>query len=333
MRFRGRTPATPSLSGRDRARVAWLALALILVLIAIQVAADPATWAWLFPREAEHDPGQPAPNAAALDEFVVDLDEGPPGVPQPARSDGAIIDRASLVGVRDFTLNLRASERGAYFAVLTRLRELENLTLEAAADPAATYAVVTVEPDLYRGRAITIEGVARRILDMPAGENDAGFETLHELWVFTPESGNDPWRVVTTELPAELPRGEFGGEGIPVRITGIFFKTQGYETQRGELNVAPLLLAKTAHRLRSPGVGFNEADLVPWVLGGATILAAGLIFLLWRFRREDRAFERTTLRRFTGASPEAVAAIPEVERDDPQEFFKQLEQSDKPENS
>ncbi|HEX6987099.1 MAG TPA: hypothetical protein VF170_17100, partial [Planctomycetaceae bacterium] len=340
MRFRGRRQPPPYLSRTDRSRLFRLGLGLVLVLAAIQVAADPATWVWLFPDEADRTTVEPTladvsyavkldgEDGLAPDEFRSEPDRdaaSPPASGGRQFSGSDLLDPALFTGVEDDTLGLRSSERNAYFAALSRLRSLDGTAVEAAADPSAAFPAVMTEPDHYRGRPVAIDGLARRILDIPAGSNAEGFETLYELWVFTPDSGNNPWRVVATELPPGLPRGESLEGGVPVRVAGVFFKRQGYETRRHELHVAPVLLAKTVRRVRPPAGPIAEFDPTPWVLGAAAVVGLGLCLLFWRFRREDRAFERTTLSRFTAASHETVAAIPPADDADPGEFFRKLE--------
>ncbi|MBA3315045.1 MAG: hypothetical protein M3552_12150 [Planctomycetota bacterium] len=338
MRFRDRSTHTPFLNRSDRSRLVRLGIALILIVAAIKVAADPATWVWMFPSERNNDSAAPTladvsydvsldgDDLLAVDEFRSEPIRPIASVP-PAVDDGALIDPQVVAAVEDDTLALRRAEREAYFAVLERLRELDERTIEAAADAGATFPAVMTEPAHYRGKAVVIEGTARRILEMPAGANPIGIEHLYELWVFTPDSGDNPWRIVTTELPDTLPRGVLD-EGVAVRIAGVFFKRQGYETQAHALHVAPLLLAKTVHRIRPATKAITEFDPAPWLIGTAVVIGLVFTFLLRRFRREDRAFERTTLNRYTKASPDAVAAIPETDAVDPSEFFRKMEEAE-----
>ena len=353
MRFR--TPQHPPrfLSRKDRSRLVWLGLGLMLVIVAIKVAADPATWATFFSGAADATTTAPGLSEVSfevslLDEEGLEADEfrseptpeiaqTTADAPRQNGSGGIEFDEGLFADVSDNTLNLRASEHDAYFAILSRLHDLDLSTIEKAADPSATFATVMLEPDHYRGRPVTIQGAARRILELPAGANPAGIETLYELWVFTPDSDVNPWRVVALDVPADLPRGVFE-QGVPVKITGIFFKRQGYETQQHKLHVAPLLLAKTVRRSGTPTRAIVEFDPTPYVLGVGAVVLVGLGILFWRFRREDKAFEKTTLSRFTEATDEAVASIPPTEPDDPDAFFRQmrekeLRESNEPGNS
>ncbi|MGC1276412.1 MAG: hypothetical protein WBC44_22140 [Planctomycetaceae bacterium] len=349
MRFRGRHQPSPFSTRSTRSRLFRLGLGLVLVFAAIKLAADPATWVWLFPGEADRTTAAPTLADVAYD-VRLDGDDGlkpdefrsegsganagnaPPteGTPE---NDDEFIDPVLLSGVDDNTLGLRGPEHEVYFTLLARLRDAKSLP---AADPAAIFPVVMTEPDHYRGKPVAIEGLARRIIEIPAGENDAGFETLYELWVFTPESGNNPWRVVATELPSSLPQRGVIEAGVPVRLTGLFFKRQGYETRGHALHIAPLLLAKSVERFSRPTARVADFDPRPWVIGTLAVCVVVFGLLFWRFYREDRAFERETLNRFTSATDDAVATIPPADAIEPEEFFRQLEEearSSKPQSS
>ena len=334
MRFRDRKPA-PFLSRNDRSRLVRLGVALVLIVLAIKVAADPATWVWMFP--ADPDKKTAAASAGdvsyhvALDDQSLRSDEfrseptASPDAVHAARSDDIFFPEQSLANVEDDTLTLRKADRAAYDAVLDRLRSADEQQIEAAADPSATFPAVMIEPEHFRGRIVSLRGTARRILEIPiAGANSNDARRLYELWVFTPDSGENPWRVVATDLPDGLPRGVIE-KGVPVRVAGVFFKRQGYETQAHALHVAPLLLAKTVHRARPPGRAVAEFNPTPWLVGAGVAVIALLTLAFVCFRREDRAFEKTTLARFTSASPDLVASIPPSEAEDPSAFFQKLQ--------
>jgi hypothetical protein len=252
-------------------------------------------------------------------------------------SEGLPFSDPTLADVEDDTLSLRKADRVAYHALLERLRATDERDIELAADPSGTFPAVMTEPAHFRGRVVSIQGTARRILEIPASDaNSPEAGRLYELWVFTPDSGDNPWRVVATDVPEGLPRGLIE-HGVPVRVAGVFFKRQGYETQAHALHVAPLLLAKTVHRVRPAGRRLAEFDPTPWLIGAGLAVAAVLTLAFIRFRREDKAFEKTTFARFTAATPDEVAAIPDADAVDPTAFFQKLESTEhahrEPENN
>lgn len=339
MRFRGRHQTSPFSTRGTRSRLFRLGLGLVLVFAAIKLAADPATWVWLFPDQADRTTAAPTladvsynvqlggddglrPDEFRSESLPAEFENAPP-TEGTAENDGEFIDPALLSEIEDNTLGLRGREHEIYFTLLARLRDAESLP---AADPAAIFPVVMTEPDHYRGKPVAIEGLARRIIEIPAGENDVGFKTLYELWVFTPDSGNNPWRVVATELPSSLPQRGVIEAGVPVRLTGVFFKRQGYETRRHALHVAPLLLAKSVERFSRPTARIADFDPRPWVFGTLAVCVVLFGLLFWRFHREDRSFARETLSRFTSATDDAVATIPPADAIEPEEFFRKLEE-------
>ena len=281
----GRPPAL--LSGRDRSRLLRLGSMLVIVLMLTVLAADPANWTWLFPKppgpgptleEIAFDVQVDDPQPLRGDAFRAAANDATKAEPAPERppADDANGWPAGLFdAVEDNTLALRAAERASYFAILDRLRSRPEAARTAGESVA--FPVLMTEPNRYRGRLVRLDGVARRAVEIPAGPNEFGLEKLYDVWVFTPDSGLNPWHVVTTALPADLPRGEWFAEGTPVRVDGVFFKRQGYETGRHELHVAPLLLAATADRVvASPSPVAQSRRYAPYVLGalgGLTVLA------------------------------------------------------------
>lgn len=141
---------------------------------------------------------------------------------------------------------------------------------------------IMVNPEEMRGRPITLRGYAREIRQYPAGDNAAGIETLHEIWLFTDKSQSNPAVIVATDVPEDLPVGN--DLIVPLRVTGYFFKLYGYHAgPKGR--IAPMLLAGPVEILSEPqGAGF------PWWMIGliATGSIAALVAILLCFRGERR---------------------------------------------
>lgn len=153
-------------------------------------------------------------------------------------------------------------------------------------------------PDELRGKPITLRGYAREIRQYPAGENAAGLESLHEIWLFTEKSQSNPAVIVATDVPENLP---IGNELIvPLRVTGYFFKLYGYHAgPKGR--IAPMLLAGPVEILPEP-----ESVGIPWWMIG--LVAAGaivvLVLVLFSFRGDRRRPKRTT-----GEPPPDLSAL------------------------
>ena len=105
------------------------------------------------------------------------------------------------------------------------------------------FAMLMVNSDEYRGVPITVTGKVKRLNAVDAAENAYGIATFYEAWLFTPDSGDNPYRIVTATAPEDLPRGDIDDE-VRARVTGYFFKREGYAAEGG-LHTAPLLIGKT----------------------------------------------------------------------------------------
>ena len=333
MRVRPRRTPPPFLNRRDQRRMLGLAGALALTLFAAAWAADPDNWRWIAPGPADAAPG--------LDDVRFDADlaaDRPAGAFRAvaadsggaADADGEDLARLPPVltaAVEERKFGLSRAERFAADVILARLREIDAAELHAVADPVA-FPVLVDQPGPYRGRAVTLAGVARGVRDLP-GRGAAGEEVgTAAVWFFPNGAGNNPARALVNAAPG-LPRGERLAEGVPVRVTGYFFKLEGYEAESGP-RVAPLILADEAVRVTPASIVPATPPALPWVIlaaVGAACAAGGL--LVWRWRAGDRAYERTTLRRFTTASGKELE-LPAAEGDDPAAFLAGLTAGEKP---
>jgi hypothetical protein len=209
----------------------------------------------------------------------------PENIPEDAR-----LDRSRLAAVRDNTLGIRADESEAFFYVLNHVRHVPGTDLERAAKPGVQYVNLMSDPTLFRGEPVTITGELWRLYEFPASTNDFGLTKLYEAWVFTSDSSTHPYRIVATALGDDIRPGE--NQRTPVRITGYFFKREGYETPGG-LHVAPTLLAKRILRYRSASAPPPADGLAPIMLGVVVaiglILTATLVSFAWSDRQSPRA--------------------------------------------
>lgn len=147
----------------------------------------------------------------------------------------ARLDKAILVAVKDNTFGITAAEKPAYDAILAKVRHTSPGELERLAHKDVPFAVLMLEADRYRGEIVTLEGDIRRI--SPLADS-------FEAWLFTADSGLNPYRVVLASLPDGSPRGDEITPPVRARVTGYFFKRFSYATANG-FHTAPLLLANT----------------------------------------------------------------------------------------
>jgi hypothetical protein len=235
------------------------------------------------------------------------------------------LDRARLSAVRDNTLGIRADESEAFFYVLDHVRRVPGSSLERAAKEGVQYVNLMSDSTLFRGEPVTIVGDLWGLYEFPASANPYGLTRLYEAWIFTNDSSTHPYRIVATGLGDDLKPGH--NQRTPVRVTGYFFKREGYES-KGGLHVAPTLLARRITRYRSPSAPPPADGLAPIMLGVVVaiglILSATLISFAWNDRRQPRLqrslpeIPRDTVRRLEALDlrsvPEQLRELAERER-------------------
>jgi len=348
MRFRSTQAQPPYLNAKYQRRILRLAGMLILIVIAVKVAAKPKTWSWLFPEDPSQqnvaDPGQT--HSPETIDFRVRLEEqrlkpgeflSRPEAPEAdvtkqtvdsqkrthTSADHIAIDPSLLAAVKDNTLGVRHFEREAYYALLTKARDSSARSLEQAAQRDVAYAVLMLNPDEFRGKPITIEGEAVRLWKLPVTTNEFGFDDLYEAWIVTSDSGNRPYRVVSTRLPEGIPFVEKTSKPIRVKVTGFFFKKEGYQAEGG-LTVAPLLLADTLIWSPSKAVSKRDQTWAPYLVGCVFFMGMILGLIVWQTARNDKAFHGKHLKRITEASPESIAALNGIPTIEPEEMFRHI---------
>ena len=352
MRFETPRRPTPYLNSRDQWRMLRLVGLLALVLVGMNVAADPDTWAWMFPEEGKDEVAERVPSIEEVD-FGVKMEESdamPPGVfrsevsteplaerevadeprPEPAAPADCRdvrVDREQIDHVRDDTLGVRRAEADAFYATLAKARDIPADCLAEAARDDVAFAVLMTNSDEFRGIPITVTGEIKRLNALDAVENAYGIATFYEAWLFTSDSGDNPYRIVTASAPEGLPRGDIDGEAR-VRVTGYFFKREGYAAEGG-LHKAPLLIGKTLEPLPRRPAGIPMAQNFPltrYIVGGAAVVLVLLGIAVWAFNRSDRKFKREHLDRMAVSGGKDSPDLNELQESDPGEYLRRLEE-------
>lgn len=211
-----------------------------------------------------------------------------------------------LANVKDNTLGIRRDEADAYFRLLDHVKHVSPADLERAAVAEVQYINLMTEPDRFRGEPITIQGDLWRLYEFEAGPNDRGLTTLYEAWIFTGDSSNHPYRVVSTSLPRRLTPGENLRQ--PVRVTGYFFKREGYPSQGG-MHIAPTLLAPTVTPFR-PAHAIPLTDAItPYVTGLVTAVGLALLVTLLALTLGDRRVKRSARQRLLNEPTPSFAGL------------------------
>jgi len=332
---------------------------LVLILFSMKFAAKPSTWYWLTGRPpAKSGTEQLSADPAIKEEvFRVRIDENgqlTPGAfravendPSPKQiqpadastqkpisademSELLSVTPEELSVIKDNTFGILQGEAKLYYELLARADKIPSSYIERAGIDDVSFAVLMNDSDVFRGSLITIEGDLRRLTFMPIDENSPLNKPLSEAWVFTADSGNNPYRVVCLETPPGIPTGESLSDEIRVRVTGYFFKRYGYAAQHGDMHTAPLLLAKRFKWLRSQPVQSESPGGTQFVLTFLVVFGLVLGFTLWRFTASDKRFHHDHLKRLTTAPQEAIDALQNVETTDIQEFLNEMSGKETP---
>ncbi len=206
---------------------------------------------------------------------IAGADESPraTGESSTTSSDHVRLDKSILAAIKDNTFGITAAEKTAYEAILAKVRNESLETLQHAAHKDIPFAVLMLEADRYRGEVVTLEGDVRRINSIVAAGDDPQTTDSWEAWLFTTDSGLNPYRVILADLPDGTLPGDSLNPPPRVRVTGYFFKRYSYATAN-DFHTAPLLIAKTLtllappKRVAAPSAGHSRQ---------LTILATGIL--------------------------------------------------------
>lgn len=184
-----------------------------------------------------------------------------------------------LSEVRDKTY-FRPEERPAWFALLKQLQQSDEAQLAEETVGELTYAQLLKQPEVYRGRVVTLHGTVLREELQPLSDNPLGLTAYHRLWIQPRGGGQWPFVVYCLRLPNGFPRGET--IHAAVRVRGIFFKNWSYAWEEG-LGLAPVVLAnQPSWQQPIPPVAREPLSWQAWATAivAACILAIGVTWLV-----------------------------------------------------
>lgn len=195
---------------------------------------------------------------------------------------------------------------------------------------AATYPVfadVFLNPDVFLGQPVTMRGHVRKVMSYPADVDRFGQTTLHELWLFTDQSQQNPAVIVCSKLPEGFPTSD--GEVVDgVSVTGYFFKLYRYAADDAN-RAAPMLLAQSVTWNPAPSevAGMSSVGTIATV----TILfvCVGLAMYLWSTHEGDRrAREAISMARTADANIPGEDDVPSAVVAGPRESINQSAQAE-----
>ncbi len=203
-------------------------------------------------------PGERPPEVderAAAEAWPID-DRDPAEAAAFAHEIQTVADRETLVlGV----------ELPAYYRLLKWLRSQSAEELAAREPKPAVFQQLMQHPDKYRGKLVTTDLTVNRAISYEVTEeNSAGVKKLYELWGWPTTGQGWLYVIVTPELPPGFPEGAtFPSQ--TVRVTGYFFKLQGYQPANAKPYarplIAPLIVGQISWHHFAPAANPAEATL------------------------------------------------------------------------
>jgi hypothetical protein len=132
----------------------------------------------------------------------------------------------------------RNAEKDAWFHFIERLQDTEIVF----ANPIhVEYAQLVEQPDVYRGRLVTVRGTARQITVEKPADNDLGLTSYYRVVIQPADGANWPMMVYALKLPEGISPGD--DLSLDVNATGLFFKKLSYRWRDG-LGIAPVVVTK-----------------------------------------------------------------------------------------
>lgn len=214
----------------------------------------------------------------------------PPADPQ-AAGDGYLpgLDRSQLEAIEDNT-HFRNQESDAWFHLLALARQASDQQLAKLSVGEVVFAQYLGQPEVYRGRVVTVEGNARRIETVDPATNDLGFDRLYRIIVQPDRDVRRPFTLYCLELPAGWsPDGEIVGDGR-LRCHAMFFKNWVYNHARG-VDLSPVFIARSFTPLvTAPPQPYGDRTPTLWqtVLLAATVAVALVCWIALGSREPSR---------------------------------------------
>lgn len=363
MRFRGTSSPTPYWNKKSQLRMILMIAALAVVLISIQTASNPNFWAIWFPEETPaSEPVETvrpkigtgslySPRKSVLegDEILIStsgtsqneqasapdseeqfteaetdpssslpelkMETGPRKVP---------VDPERMHSIEDNAVGIRPKEAEAFYYLLDHAAHVPLDELVRAGESNVAREALLNSPDFFRGKPILLEGEIRRLQIMDATPNIYKIDRYFDAWILPRATGNIPWHVVSLEVEGRLPIEESISDSVRVRISGYFFKLEGYAANSG-LQVTPVLVARKIEFVPPPAenpIVSEDSNLWMWLFVGFCVVFAVAI---WSVVLSTRGYRKTRAYRKQALEPEGdLSEIAGQESFQPESHLQQM---------
>ncbi len=103
------------------------------------------------------------------------------------------------------------------------------------------------QPEVYRGKTVTINGWVRSARRLDVKENEIGIDHYFVLWVRPADTNIAPYCVYSLKLPLGFPavRTDLVEMNERLKVDGVFFKIRSYRAANDRVETCPLLLAQS----------------------------------------------------------------------------------------
>jgi len=209
----------------------------------------------------------------------------------------SILDEQAVGKVEDNALFRRGDEQ-PWFRLLEIVRTARPDQLASASPGKVTDRELSDRPQEFRGRLVTIQGVAHLGYRVAAPDNLLGVSEYSVLWIKPQHRDGVPLMVYALQTPDGFPRlawdGQEGSRAAidePIELTGYFFKVVPYPSNEG-ISTAPVVLARSFRSTRPPGATSAPAPVswsaVAWAVATALVLAGFIATWVYRFGGRSR---------------------------------------------
>jgi hypothetical protein len=225
----------------------------------------------------------------------------------------ATLDELALADIRD-DMVWRPAEQTAWFRIFEKLAAADERSLTAESVGEVGFVQLFRQPNEYRGRAVTVTGIAELAYHVQAPKNDVGVEGYYVFWLRPADGSDSPIVVYALETPEGFPSIAADQASLQedVAFTGYFFKRWAYNARDG-IRTAPLLLAKSptwqapASRpsvLPSPGLA---------ITGVLAVALLAIAIAQWVYRSSNLIIGSRTPGAINTPNPQQFKALSEQE--------------------
>jgi hypothetical protein len=265
--------------GSEWSRLITMVVLLGVVGLLIVNARNPNNWRWFIERRN----GEPEVAAQPATGKSKPSDAPPGGPVTPGPTDEDPDQRADsseeFQAVTDGTIGIQPEEMLAYWRLLLWTEHQSFDMLQRRSRGNVFFTELMQFPEKFRGRLVSMDLNVRRVLAYDLEETPLGKMRLYEVWGFTEDS--KAWLYVA--VTAHLPEGMSVGAEVyeKVRLTGYFFKLQGYyeagAKPRAPALKAPLLVGRMT-RYAPVSMANSSPQTDVWSL--VVVAGAGLVLLV-----------------------------------------------------